>query len=116
MADYVVAPPPSMKAIAVTRNTDVMFTLRRKDAATGAEKDWGALVYVLIDVARNEPPVRVDADVSGADAVVRIESDICDVVKTGTPWRAVLSLPTDPSLEKPIAVGFFERHDGGTKP
>lgn len=111
MVDYIVPPPPGGKIIAVTRGTDCAFTLRRKDT-DGNPLDWNCQVWVCVDIDRKNP-TKVLADVAGADALVRIESEQADLIRTGAAWRVVRSLDGAPSLEKPVMVGYFERHDGG---
>ncbi|MDD7812632.1 hypothetical protein PP713_08695 [Mycobacterium sp. CSUR Q5927] len=111
MTGYIGLPPQS-RIIPVTKGTDVSFTLRRRDA-DGNLVDWDAEVFVNVDL--KDGPRRVDAEVSGADAVVRIESEIANLVSLGhtvTTWQAVVSIPGNPSLEKPLCVGSFERFDG----
>lgn len=110
MVDYI-GKPPAIKTIPTTKGTDVSFTLRRKDT-DGNPVDWGVDVYVDIDTERNSPPTRVEAAVTGPDAYVRIESQVADKFTRNTTWRAIRSTPGDPSLERPLVVGNFERFDG----
>lgn len=110
MTDYI-GKPPAVKTIPVTRGTDVSFTLRRKDT-DGNPVDWDSDVYVDIDIDRKTPTERVQASVTGSDAHVRIESDMADDLTRISEWRAVRSVPGDPSLERPLVVGGFERFDG----
>lgn len=112
MGDYVVPPVSAGRVIAVTRGMDCTFTLRHKDKTSGEPIDWNAAVFCLIDIDKKQP-LRVDAVVSGADAAFRLESGVADLVRQGTAWRAGISTPGDPSLEKAIVVGYFERNDGG---
>lgn len=108
MTDYIGLPPQS-RIIPVTKGTDVAFTLRRRDG-DGNTVDWDAEVFVNVDL--KDAPQRFETVVSGADAVVRIESEVANLIKTGTTWQAIVSLPGSPSLEKPLCVGSFERFDG----
>lgn len=110
MSDYI-GKPPVTKTIPVTKGTDVSFTLRRKDT-DGNPVDWDVDVYVDLDIERKAPPTRVEAVVTGADAYVRIESEVADRFDRNTTWRAIRSTPGDPSLERPLVVGDFERFDG----
>jgi hypothetical protein len=68
-------------------------------------------VFIDIDIDKTLP-TRVDAVVDASLAVIRLESDVCDQVKTGTTWRIGMSEPDTPTLETPILVGVFERNDG----
>lgn len=111
MADYIVGPPVEGKAVSLTKGTDCAFTLRRKDS-DGLPIDWEAEVWVFVDIDKKNP-TKVEADVTGPDAVVRIESTTADSIKDGAAWRAVRSVDGLPTLEKPLMVGYFERHDGG---
>lgn len=109
MTDYLTPKLPA-RIIPVTRGTDRVFTLRRRNAA-GEVVDWDSEVYVDIDIDR-AAPTRVTAVVAGSAAVIRIESTVGDQTKTGTTWRAVRSAAGDPSTETPLLVGIFERNDG----
>jgi hypothetical protein len=102
---------PTQFVIPVTAGTDRQFTLLRKDS-DGVAQDWAADVYINIDIDKTAP-TRVDATVAGDTAVVRIESTVCDLVKTGTRWRIVMSTDGDDPSETAVAVGVFTRYDGG---
>ncbi len=108
MTGYIGLPPQS-RIIPGTKGTDVSFTLRRRDS-DGNPVDWDAEVFVNVDL--KDGPQRVECAVTGADAVVRIESEVTNLIRTGTTWQAVVSIPGTPSLEKPLCVGSFERFDG----
>ena len=108
MTDYIGAPPQE-KLIPVTRGCDRAFTVQRTNAQGQAQNfDAGTTVYMWIDINK-AAPTKVNAVVSGATAAFTISDTICDQVKTGTRWRAVLDLG---DLEIPLLVGKFERHDG----
>jgi hypothetical protein len=70
--------------------------------------DAGNTVYLWIDINK-ATPTKVNGVVSGSTASITISDAICDQVKTGTRWRAVLD---QGELEIPLLVGRFERHDG----
>lgn len=110
MAEYLggTGDPPVKRVIPVTLGADKRYTLRRRNT-DGDPVDWDAVVYVNVQV---NPVERVDADVTGADAVVDLESDLLDRVKNSTTWQAMASFPGSPTNEVPIAVGTFERNDG----
>lgn len=110
MADYIAAKLPN-RVLPVVKGTDRQFSIRRRDPDTGDPVDWDADVFVDIDINKTNP-TRVEATVVDDLATVRIESTVCDQVKTGTTWRAVMSASGEPSLETAILVGMFERNDG----
>lgn len=108
MTDYIGA-PPAVKVIPVTRGCDTSFTIQRVDAnADPVNFAAGTQVYVWVDIDKTAP-TKVNAVVSGATASITISDAVCDQVKTGTRWRAVLDVD---ALETPLLVGKFERHDG----
>ena len=111
MDDYI-APKLPNRTITVSKGFDRKIPIRRRDPDTGDEMNWDAEVFMLIDLDPKAPPTRVDADVDGSLAVIRLESDVCDLVKTGTTWRIGMSETGTPTLETPIMVGTFERNDG----
>lgn len=110
MAEYI-GRPPAVKTIPVTRGTDVSFTLRRKDTE-GNLVDWDVDIYVEVDQGPKSTPQKFDAVITGPDAYVRIESEVSDTFGRNTEWRAIRSTPGNPSLERPLVVGGFERFDG----
>lgn len=103
--------PPAAFIIPVTRGADRQFAFRRRDPTTGSPVDWDAGVFIDIEIDRDAPE-RVTATVAADLATVHIPATICDQVKNSTRWRAVMSQAGTPTLETPIAVGKFERHDG----
>lgn len=108
-ANYLQAKLPA-RVLPVTRGTDAKISVRRRDPATQIAVDWPGEVYMLVDLG--DAPTRIDGVVTASLATVVIESTIADQCKTGTPWRLVLSVPGNPSYERPLLVGTFERNDG----
>lgn len=106
MTNYIGGEPPTSKIISVTKGTDKVLTLRRKDSA-GQPLDWDAAVFLVIDTAE---PTQVDAVVTDDVAVLRIESDECDVLKSEK-WRIIMSQAGSPTLETPLLRGAFKRND-----
>ena len=108
VTDYVI-PPPVEKVLPVTRGCDRAFTVKRVDDSGNAVNfSAGTTVYMWVDIdAAN--PTKVNATVSGANAAFVIDSVVCDQVRNGTRWRAVLD---QGDLETPLLVGRFERRDG----
>lgn len=108
MTEYI-GSPPQEKLIPVTRGCDRSFTIQRTNAQGQAQNfDNGTQVYLWIDINK-AAPTKVNGVVSGSSAAITISDAICDQVKTGTRWRAVLDVG---DLEIPLLVGRFERHDG----
>lgn len=108
MSDYIGA-PPATKIIPVTKGCDKSFTVQRTDAdGDPVNFDSGTTVYMWIDINRANP-TKVDATVTGSTAAFTISDTICDQVRSGTAWRAVIDVG---DLEIPLLVGRFERHDG----
>jgi len=106
-----VAPRLPNRVLPVTKGTDRMFSIRRRNSA-GQPQNWDCAVYVDIDIDRASP-TRITASVVGDLATVRIESSIADQCRTGMTWRAVMSQPAvGQSLETALLVGTFERNDG----
>jgi hypothetical protein len=104
--------PPAKFIIPVTIGTDREFTLNRNDGTPQkAPVDWAATVSMAIDIDKASPTV-IAATVTGNQAVIVIPSATADLVKDKTTrWR--ISMTTG-GLTTPIAVGSFERDDGGS--
>lgn len=109
MPDYVYEKLPN-RVIPLTKDCDRVIGLSRKDE-NGDPVDWGADIYMLIDIDRNSP-TQIDGTVIGENATIRIESEVANLCRSGTTWRIVLSEGTIPSNEVPLMVGKFERNDG----
>jgi hypothetical protein len=108
VTDYIGA-PPAENLIPVTRGCDRAFTIQRTNSSgTPVNFDSGTQVYLWVDIDRTNP-TKVNGVVSGSTAAITISDAVCDQVKTGTRWRAVLDVG---DLEIPLLVGRFERHDG----
>jgi hypothetical protein len=111
MDDYI-APKLPNRIIPVSKGFDRKIPVRRREPGTGDPLDWDADVFMVIDIDPKQPPTRIDGDVDGSLAVIRLESTLCDTVKTGTTWRIGMSEADTPTFETPILVGTFERNDG----
>lgn len=115
MDDYI-APKLPNRIIPVSKGFDRKIPVRRRDPDTGAPIDWDVEVFIVIDFPKqgtvSAHSLRVDAVVSTSLAVIRLESDVCDQVRTGTTWRIGMSDTGTPTLETPLLVGTFERNDG----
>lgn len=116
---YVVPLPPGARddgkryVASVTRNADCVFTIRAIDPTTQQPTDWDSDVWVFVDVSRKDQE-KVVAQIVGSDAVVRIQSETADKVRTGWAWQAIRSRDGLPlSDEGALMVGSFVRADGG---
>jgi len=109
VTDYIAAKLPN-RVLPVVKGTDRVFSVRRRAPETGDPVNWDAEVFLDIDIDKVNP-TRVDATVVGDLATIRIESTVCDQLKTGMTWRVVMSAG-EPSLETALLVGTFERNDG----
>lgn len=102
--------PPEAFVIPVTLGADREFTMNRNDGTPQQNPvDWDATVSMTIDIDKNAPTV-IPATVTGSQAVILIPSATADQVKNTTRWRIYMHAN---SLTTPIAVGSFERDDGG---
>lgn len=108
MPNYI-GTPPDEYVIPVTMGADRAFTLNRQDKA-GNPLDWDALVSITIDIDKLAPTV-VPATVAGPQANIVIPHTVADQVTNKTRWRVTMT-DNATSLETPICVGTFERHDG----
>jgi hypothetical protein len=105
--------PPTPFVIPVTLGADCEFSVNRVDGSNNPV-NWGATVFMAIDIDRSNPTV-ISATVTTNQATVLIPHQTCDQVKAGTTrWRLYMQTGTAPNtLTTPIAVGYFERDDGG---
>lgn len=100
--------------VSLTRNGDCVFTIRAIDPDTKQPIDWDCEVLVFFVASTSGAQTKVVAAVSGPDAVVRIESELADLIRPGSGWQAIRSYPGQPSsLDDPLLVGSFVRSDGG---
>ena len=106
MTDYIGGEPPVIKLISLTRGSDKVITLRRKDTVA-SPLDWDADVYMIVDTTE---PAQYDAVVTDDVAVIRIEAAVVDEL-TSQKWRIIMSQTGSPSLETPLLRGKFQRND-----
>ena len=106
--------PASTFIIPVTLGADKEFSANRKDSS-GNPVDWGADLSMVIDRLDNGGSATIDATVTADQAVVVIPSATCDLVKNNTTrWRLFMTTGSGgTATTTPIAVGYFERDDGG---
>ena len=109
MTNYI-APKLPNRVLPLTKGTDRVFCIRRKDLQ-GNAVDWNCDVFIDIDISTTAP-TRILAQVAHDLATVRIESEVADLCKTNMTWRVAMSAGGDPSLETALLVGVFERNDG----
>jgi hypothetical protein len=107
VTDYIAAKLPN-RVLPVTKGADRVFSVRRRSPEDGSPEDWDADLFFDADIDKVNP-TRVEAVVVDDIATVRLESTLCDQVKTGTAWRVLMSVD---GLETPLLVGTFERNDG----
>lgn len=100
--------PAKQFTIPVTLDADCQFTINRLDPS-GNPVDWNADIYITIDIDRTSPTT-LPATVTGNVASVLLPAEVCNQVKPLTRWRLFMSAG---GLITPIAVGNFERSDGG---
>lgn len=105
--------PAQQFVIPVTLGCDRKFPANRNDGSPQkVPVDWNATVTLAIDIDKANPTI-IDATVVGAQAEILIPSAIADQVKSTTRWRLFMTATAD-GLKTPIAVGSFERDDGGS--
>lgn len=104
--------PANTFVIPVTLGADREFSVNRKDSS-GNPVDWDATLFMAIDIDRANPTT-IDAAVTADQAVILLPAAINDQVKNTTRWRLYVTTGSgDSTLTTPIAVGYFERDDGG---
>lgn len=102
--------PPQQFIIPVTLGADRKFTTNRNDGSVDKNPvDWDATVSMAIDIDKANPTI-IDATVVGSQAEILIPSATADQVKSNTRWRLYMNAN---DLTTPIAIGTFERDDGG---
>lgn len=110
MANIIEAPPTY--ELPLSKGGDLVINFQQvdpDDAEAFLEYGDGVSVTLTIDTA---PPTVASAEVDGYDAVVRVESEVADLIKKGTNWRVVVSTPGSPSTEIVAANGTVVRFDG----
>jgi len=80
----------------------------------GKPVDWDATVEIAIGIERFAPTI-IQAAISGNQAALIIPSAVCDQVRNSTAWRLhmVVANSDGSTTTTPLAVGCFERDDGG---
>lgn len=110
--------PPDVHALPLSWHGDLVVDFVNHDPDDAALKPpvWTPIDYedgvaAYLDV-KTATPQRFTAVITGAHAVVRIESEIADAIRDDVCWVFLLSYPGTPSTEVPVVNGVIERHDG----
>jgi hypothetical protein len=110
--------PPEIHTLPVSWHGDCVVDFEKNDATAAAQTPpvWTPVNYetgvsAFLDV-KTDPPQRFTATISTFHAVVRIESEVADLLKDNTCWVFLLSYPGTPSTEVPVVNGVIQRFDG----
>lgn len=110
--------PPPVHSLPVSWHADCVVDFENYDPEGAAQDppvwtpvDFEAGVIACLDV-KTDPPQRFSAVIAGNHAVVRIESEIADLLRSGTVWVFLLIYPGDPATDVPVVNGVIERYDG----
>jgi hypothetical protein len=72
------------------KGKDLKLDVKRKVDGTYAAWPEGAVVQLVIEA---DPPVTAVAAINDYHAVVRVESEVCDVLAAGLSYRVEVELP-----------------------
>lgn len=103
--------PPVKAILPVSLGRDVVLTFRNRvpDSDPVSYVDFPAGVSVRLVIGKGESEVTGVGVISGSYATCRIESTAADSIKTGAPWRLIVSLGSED--EVPVN-GTVVREDG----
>jgi hypothetical protein len=106
---------PAEMILPVTLGCGARFTINRVVMGPDGEKvpvSFSSSDEVFLSIeAKGGQTFRVDATIDANQALFVIPSSICDQVRDWDCWQAVV---LHGHSENALAVGSFERHDGGT--
>jgi hypothetical protein len=103
--------PPPKYAMPLSAGGDMVVDFRNNptgDGTTFVAYEAGVTLTLYVDT---DTPTEVDADITDEHAVVRIESDVADLIPTGTKWRLILATDDTPTTETVVAYGTMKRFD-----
>jgi hypothetical protein len=104
--------PPPKYNLPLVKGQDLSVDFRNNpsgDLTTFVDYDAGVTVTLTIDT---DTPIVEPATIDTHHAYVKVESTVVDAIKTGVPWRVVVSTPTTPTTETVGANGKTKRFDG----
>ncbi|MFE7745359.1 hypothetical protein [Nocardia sp. NPDC057455] len=108
--------PPPVHALPVSWHGDLVINFENVDPNSADPEnptllDYDAGVTGYLDL-RTSTPQRFPADITGSNAVVRIESEVADELNNGTLYAFILSYPGSPTTEIVVVNGKIQRFDG----
>jgi hypothetical protein len=103
--------PPPVYTLPLSLGGDLSVDFQNNpsgDNQTFVDYGVGVTVTLVIDT---DPALEVDADVTDYHAVVKVESEVTDLIDTDTKWRLIVASPTTPTTETVAARGKVKRFD-----
>jgi len=109
-------PPPPTHLLPFSWRSDLVVDFENVDPDSPDPENPTPLDYEdgvtgYLDL-RTNPVQRFPAVITGAHAVVRIESEIADTIGDNKQWVFLLSYPGTPTTEVAVANGTTKRYDG----
>lgn len=105
--------PPPVYGLPLSLGGDLIVDFLNKvpgsSPATYADYPDGVTVVLKIDT---DTPITATATISTHHAVVRVESEVADVIPNGKLWRCIYRVAGSPATDVIVANGKTERHDG----
>jgi hypothetical protein len=104
--------PPAVFTLPLSKGSDLVVDFQQVDPANPtAFIDYadGTTVALVIDAT---PQITAAATISGHDALVRVESEVTDLVPNMTLWRLIVTIAGSPATEIVAVNGTVARFDG----
>jgi hypothetical protein len=107
--------PPPVYGLPISKGGDILVDFKNKvrgsNPATYEDYPDGVSVVLVIDT---DTAITATATISTHHAVVRIESEVADLIPAGKLWRCIYRVAGSPVTDVIVANGKTERHDGKT--
>lgn len=106
-------PPPLLRALPLSKGSDLAFTIRPKAPAT-VWPDSLIDAWIAIEETPGSPATTWYGVITPTQITFKVESETVDTIKNGRLWRLVLSFDANPTYEQTIINGKVRRYDGAS--
>lgn len=105
--------PPPVYGLPLSKGGDLIVDFLNKVPGSDpvAYEDYPSGVAIVLKVD-TDTPITATAVITTHHAVVRVESEVADIIPAGKLWRCIYRVTASPATDIIVANGKTERHDG----
>jgi hypothetical protein len=103
--------PPPRYTLPLAKGGDLSVDFRNNptgDGVTFSDYEPGVTAAMIIET---DPPLVAEADITDEHAIIKVESEVADLIPAKTPWRFIVTADTVPPTDTVAAYGTVRRYD-----